>query len=447
MRSWRTWWSRRSVRARIVLSAAGPLAAALVVGTVALALLFSGGRLRDVDAQTRAEAESLVALVESSQLPPVLPLPAGSALQAQVLAADGTVLAATATASRIQPLVGSGGGPGVLTDERGSYAGVPLRIRMTTARLDGAPVRVVVAAPLDDVRRALRALRLVLVLVVPLLLLGATAVVWWVTGLALRPVERLRSAAAEQAADPARTPATALPVSGTDDEIARLGATLNQLLASLRLLVSRQEGLVADAAHELRSPVTSMRVQLDVAEAHPEDVHVPALLGDLGHEVDRLAALTDDLLLLARAEARHDVGSAVVDLTELAASHGEQLLVRGDAAALRRLVDNLRSNAQRHGTTVQMTTSVVDGDAVLDVDDDGPGIPEADRERVFERWVRLDQSRARPGGGNGLGLALVREIARSHGGDVAVLTSPSGGARLRVRLPLAQRVGPDLTSR
>jgi signal transduction histidine kinase len=325
----------------------------------------------------------------------------------------------------------------VLTDEGGSYAGVPLRIRTTSARLDGAPVRVVVAAPLDDVRRALRALRLVLVLVVPLLLLGATAVVWWVTGLALRPVEQLRSAAADQAADPARTPATGLPVPDTGDEIARLGATLNQLLGSLRLLVSRQEGLVADAAHELRSPVTSMRVQLDVAQAHPDAVQLPTLLTDLGHEVDRLAALTDDLLVLARAEARNDVGSAVVDLTRLAAAEGEPVSVRGDADALRRLVDNLRSNAQRHGSVVHLTTSVVNGDAVLDVDDDGPGIPEPERDRVFERWVRLDDSRARTDGGNGLGLALVREIARSHGGDVTVLTSPSGGARLRVRLPRA----------
>jgi signal transduction histidine kinase len=436
----RRWWSRRSVRARIVLSAAGPLAAALVLGTVALALVFSGGRLRDVDRQTRAEADSLVELVNSSQLPTVLPLPAGSGLQAQVLAADGRVLAATATASRVQPLVSDSDGPRVLTDEHGSYAGVPLRIRTTLAQLDGAPVRVVVAAPLDDVRRALRALRLVLVLVVPLLLLGATSVVWWVTGLALRPVEQLRSAAADQAADPARTPATGLPVPDTGDEIARLGATLNHLLAALRLLVSRQEGLVADAAHELRSPVTSMRVQLDVAQAHPDAVDVAVLLTDLGHEVDRLAALTDDLLVLARAETRNDVGSAVVDLTRLAGAEGEPVSVRGDADALRRVVDNLRSNAQRHGSVVHVRTSVVDGDAVLDVDDDGPGIPEAERDRVFERWVRLDDARARSEGGNGLGLALVREIARSHGGDVTVLTSPTGGARLRVRLPLAQPV-------
>jgi signal transduction histidine kinase len=431
-----TWWSRRSVRARVVLSAAGPLAAALVLGTVALALVFSGGRLRDLDAQTRAESDTLVALVQSSQLPSVLPLPAGSALQAQVLSAEGTVLAATASASRVQPLAAGELGRSVETDETGSYAGVPLRLRVIGAQLDGAPVRIVVAAPLDDVRRALRALRLVLVLVVPLLLLGATAVVWWVTGVALRPVERLRAAAALQARDPARTPAAALPVPDNDDEIARLAATLNELVASLRLLVSRQEGVVADAAHELRAPVTSLRVQLDVAAAHPDVVLLPALLEDLGHEVDRLASLTDDLLALARVEARRDLGSAVVDLTALAGAVGAPVPVRGDADALRRLVENLRSNAQRHGTEVEVSTSTDGHLAVLDVDDNGPGIPEADRERVFERWVRLDQSRARPGGGTGLGLALVREICRAHGGDVTVLVSPMGGARFRVRLPL-----------
>ncbi|MCW2499111.1 MAG: hypothetical protein JWN87_787, partial [Frankiales bacterium] len=239
-------------------------------------------------------------------------------------------------------------------------------------------------------------------------------------------------------ADPGR--AAALPVAGGDDEVARLGHTLNDLLSALRQLVARQQGFVADAAHELRSPVASMRVQLDVARAHPGTVDLPALLLDLGQEVDRLSALTDDLLALARAEDRPRGPAHEVDLRSLAGAEGESAPVLGDPVALARLVDNLLTNARRYGTDVRVTTGCDGGQAVLDVDDNGPGIAVADRDRVFDRWVRLDSSRARVAGGAGLGLALVREIARAHGGDVRVEDSPLGGARLRVILPLSTQV-------
>ena len=433
-----SWWTRRSMRTRIVVSAALPLGVALVIGTVAVAAVFSAGRVHDLDTQTRVESDALGALVGNGQLPSTLPVPAGSTLLAQVLDPDGQVLAATQSASRLQPLM-SDAGPagGVLTDERGSYAGVPLRIRLTPVTVDGRTVQVVVAAPLGDVRRALQALRLVLLLVVPLLVLGATAIVWVVTGLVLRPVERLRTAAQAQATDPAGASVTALPVPPGDDEIARLGRTLNDLLDALRRLVSQQRAFVADAAHELRSPVASLRVQLEVAQAHPDLVDLPVLLGELLQDTERLGALADDLLLLARTEGRDARGRQPVDLRAIAPATGQSAIVLGDGELLRRLVDNLVGNARRHASTVQVTTSVERGRAVLDVDDDGPGIAVADRERVFDRWVRLDTSRSRPGGGAGLGLALVREIARSHGGEVAVGDSPLGGARLRVTLPLA----------
>jgi signal transduction histidine kinase len=431
------WWVRRGLRARLVLSAAVPLAIALVVGTVAVAAVFASGRVRDLDAQTRVAADTLTALVTSGQLPTTLPMPAGSPLIAQVLAADGTVAAASPSASRLQPLVSlNAGHRTVVTDEEGSYAGVPLRIRVQPTSLNGSPVRVVVAAPLGDVRRALHALRVVLLVVVPLLVLATTWLVYLVAGLALRPVEQLRTAAEAMARDPAGAP-TALPVRVGDDEIVRLARTLNALLRSLQGLVSQQQSFVADAAHELRSPLAGLRVQLEVAQAHPDLVVLPELLDELGHDVARLGRLVDDLLALARMESGQPLGLVRVDLRALAGAEGAPVEVLGDPAALLRLVDNLRSNAQRHARHVVLTTSRQGEDAVLDVDDDGPGIPVADRERVFDRWVRLDTSRARVEGGTGLGLALVREIARRHGGDVVVLDAPLGGARLRVRIPFA----------
>jgi signal transduction histidine kinase len=445
MRTPRRWWSRRTLRIRISLAAAGPLAVALVLGTVAVVAVFSAGRVRDLDAQTRVESDTLVALVSDDRLPTTLPAPAGSTLLAQVLADDGTVLAATPSASRVQPLlqVATRGGRSVVTDEDGGYAGVPLRLRIRSADLDGRSVRVVVAAPLTDVRRALRALQLVLLLVVPLLIVGATAVVWWVTGLALRPVERLRAAAADLAADPGRSPAPPLPVPDADDEVARLGRTLDGLVIAVRHLVAREREFVADAAHELRAPVASMRVQIDVARAHPTIVDLPVLLQDLDHEVDRLSALTADLLALGRAGSRADSLRVAVDLRALAGAEGDHVMVLGDPESLARLVDNLVTNAHRYGHRTRVTTTELDGAAVLDVDDDGPGIAVEDRGKVFDRWVRLDSARTRSAGGAGLGLALVREIARAHGGEVSVETSPLGGARLRVTLPLHQRQGQD----
>ena len=394
--------------------------------------MFSAGRVHDLDAQTRTESEVLGELVRTGQVASTLPVPAGSTLLAQVLAPDGSVLAATPSASRVQPL--STASSAVGTDERGSYAGVPLRVRVSEQRSGGEVLRVVVAAPLGDVRRALMALRLVLLLVVPLLVVGATAVVWLVTGLVLRPVERLRVAAEELAADPL---ATSLPQPPGDDEIARLAGTLNQLLDALQRLVSQQRTFVADAAHELRSPVASLRVQLEVAQAHPQLVDLPELLDGLAAETARLSALTDDLLLLARAEQQGPRVRERVDLSEIACSAGGPVPVIGEPELLRRLVDNLVANARRHADRVEVSTHRAGQRAELVVDDDGPGIPPVEWERVFDRWVRLDPARSRDGGGAGLGLALVREIAAAHGGSATVELSPLGGARLRVSLPLA----------
>lgn len=436
--SGRRWWASRSVRARIALSAAIPVALALVVGTVAVTAVFSAGRLHDLDAQTEREAEAIIGLVSSGQLPATLPAPAGSPLLVQVIAGDGSVVAATPSASRIQPLaeIPHRTQRTTRTDEEGSYAGVPLRLRVQTASFEGKTFYVVVAAPLGDVRRALRALRVVLLFVVPLLVLAVTLLVWWVAGLALRPVELLRAAAGQLVRHPPelRRP-TLLPVPAHGDEISRLAQTLNELLGVQRRLLEQQESFVSDAAHELRSPVASLRVQLEVAQAHPADLDVPELLRDLSHDTERLGRLADDLLALARLDAGYPLRPEVVDLRELAHADGEAVLVQGEAFALGRLVENLVSNARQHAATVRVTTSRAGDDAVLTVDDDGPGIPAADRDRVFDRWVRLDAARARPDGGSGLGLSIARETARRHGGDLEVLDSPLGGARLRLRLP------------
>lgn len=435
-----------------MLSVAAPVAAALVLVAVAVALVFSAGRVRDLDDQTRTATDTLTGLVRTGQLPVVLPLPAGSPLLAQVLGADGTVLAASPAASRTLPLSTSLGGTD--TDERGAYAGTPLRVRVQQAELAGRAVRVVVAAPLGDVRRALQALRLVLLLVVPLVVLAVTALTWRVAGLALAPVERLRAAAQDAVRSPEAP--DALPTAGVamGDEIGRLAQTLRELLSAVRTLVGQQRAFVADAAHELRSPLASLAVQLDVAREHPTSISVPQLVAELTPEVSRLGRLVADLLALARLGAPDPARYVDLDLTELSreavgarpvqVTAPGPVPARGDREALQRALVNLLRNAERHATTVRFSTWTVGDLAGVDVDDDGPGIAPEDRRRVLDRWVRLDDARSRQDGGNGLGLAIVLQTARAHGGDLLVLESPMGGARLRLQLPRADRtlVGP-----
>ncbi|MFI6417447.1 sensor histidine kinase [Streptomyces sp. NPDC050842] len=288
------------------------------------------------------------------------------------------------------------------------------------------------------------------------LLLGVVAVVTWlVTRRALRPVEDIRRemAAINASADLSRR--VPEPVSG--DEVARLARTTNETLTALEASVERQRRFVADASHELRSPIASLRTQLEVAAAHPDLLDLPGAVED----TVRLQHLAADLLLLARLDAGERPGDGRVDLAELVAGEvaqrtGDRIRVRveagagagGDADAgavvsgsrqqLARVIGNLLDNAQRHADTrITATVSVTDGGVLVRVDDDGPGVPEAERDRVFERFVRLDDARTRDDGGAGLGLAIARDVARRHGGDLTVGQAPGGGARFTLRLPPA----------
>jgi signal transduction histidine kinase len=219
---------------------------------------------------------------------------------------------------------------------------------------------------------------------------------------------------------------------------------LGRLEASRR----RQRAFVADAAHELRSPLTNMRTELEVAQRLP-DTDWPALSADLLTDVGRLSRLVDDLLLLARSDdaappgrlADADLDGVVADV----ASRYENVCYERPAEPVRatvepdaigRVVANLIDNAERHSRS-RVTVEVADeGEyARITVRDDGPGIPPEDRERVFDRFTRLDDARARDAGGTGLGLAIVRELVRRHGGTVT-LGDASPGLRVDVRLPV-----------
>ncbi|GHH90427.1 sensor histidine kinase [Streptomyces capillispiralis] len=277
----------------------------------------------------------------------------------------------------------------------------------------------------------------------PLLLGVVAGVTWLVTGRALRPVEGIRRemAAITASEDLARR----VPEPATHDEIARLARTTNETLAALETSVERQRRFVADASHELRSPIASLRTQLEVAAAHPELLDLDGAVED----TVRLQHLAADLLLLARLDAGERPADAPVDLAALAREEAagrtgvtvdaEPAEVSGSRGQLGRVLANLLDNARRHARERVTVTVRREGTwAVLGVADDGDGVAEADRERIFERFVRLDAARSRDDGGAGLGLAIARDVAVRHGGTLTAGAAPAGGALFELRLPLAR---------
>ncbi|MEU9121900.1 HAMP domain-containing sensor histidine kinase [Streptomyces sp. NPDC048506] len=283
-------------------------------------------------------------------------------------------------------------------------------------------------------RAAVGSVRDAMLIGLPLLLVVVAAVTWLVTRRALRPVEGIR---AEMAAITASTDLSRrVPEPAARDEIARLARTTNETLGALEASVERQRRFVADASHELRSPLASLRTQLEVGVAHPELLDVPGAVAD----TVRLQRLAADLLLLARLDAGERPADARVDLAalvreEVSQRTGDRVPVRlaepaglevaGSRSQLGRVLGNLLDNAQRHAASSVRVTVVRVGEwAVLRVEDDGPGVPEGERERIFERFVRLDDARARDDGGAGLGLAIARDVAVRHGGSLAVREGP-----------------------
>ncbi|GIG28332.1 HVA1 family protein [Cellulomonas marina] len=455
----------RSLRVRLTVLTAAVMCLALVAGAWTLGTVLQRGRLAALDGIVAARVDTVAALVAEDRLPDPLPVEEPGEV-VQVLDAQGRVVASSSTASRTLPVLpadllsaapgAAAPDPAVMTTSASAYADTA-RAAMRLVEGPSGPVTVVATMPLTEVRGLLRALQVSFFGVVPTLTLLVAIAVWLVLGRALGPVDQLRRAAAQVASTGGRG---VLPVGRDDDEIAALARTLNDMLDRLDAAAGRQRSFVADAAHELRSPLSSLRATIEVAADSRSGYTAEELAEDLAPEVLRMGALVDDLLLLARlgsaprgerpvdlaAVAAEGVAAAVAGgaATDGPAPGSAEVPVhlegagatRGDASALARVVRNLVENARRHATS-RVEVHVAPGLVV--VDDDGGGIDPADRERVFERFVRLDAARERGTGGSGLGLAIAREIAREHGGDVVLGDSPLGGLRAQLRL----RAGDD----
>jgi signal transduction histidine kinase len=443
---------RRSLRFRATAGAVVVVGAALLAGSVGLVLLIRESTTDNVREAAELRAEDVAATLEGRPVSPVdLAVEDDQDSLIQVLDPRGVVLAASGNVAG-QPAVADlrAGDQVTLHDPpigQDDFVAVAVGADTTTG-----PVTVLVARALDDVNETTWAVTRLLLVGGPLLLLVVGVVAWHMVGRALAPVEEMRRTVDNiSGTDLDRR----VPEPGGRDEIARLATTMNGMLNRLSAARDRMAGFVSDAAHELRSPVASMRQHAEVALRQPERTDVVELAEVVRDENLRLQRLVDDLLLLARADERalgasrrpvdlDDLALDVVDrvratsgvTVDVSGVSGGQVL--GDEAELDRLIGNLVENAARHADQrVDVRLAERDGSVVLTVDDDGPGIPVEDREQVFERFVRLDEARSRDAGGSGLGLAIVAEVARAHDSVVTVGTSPAGGARVTVTFPAA----------
>ena len=449
-----------SLRLRVVLVTA---AAATVMIAVGGALTIRAVRSQFVEAATEMSqnrAEEIAQLAENGTLAQLLPpLDEGETI-VQVVRAR-AVVSHTDNVSAAPLLTPSHQALGTMRTVSveslpGSGVG-PYQVTALGASSPEGPLTVLVAVSMQDVEEVVEeaigtgTLGLIL-LVVPL-----SVLLWLAAGRTLAPVEAIRERAS---AITTENLAERVPEPPRLDEIGRLARTINAMLGRLDRGAAEQRRFLADAAHEMRSPVASLRAQLETirsgdltGNSSGDNDEVAGLLA----ETLRMQALVDQLLLLARSDAGEirparvavdldDVVSAAVQAQRSEIRRPEVLVdtrevapvqVAGDPVLLERVVHNLLENAVKYSSeTVQVSLEQDNGDAVLTVDDDGPGIPAESREVVFRRFTRLDHDRARVNGGVGLGLAIVAEVVGAHGGSVAVLAAPTGGARLQVRLPV-----------
>jgi signal transduction histidine kinase len=446
-------WRRLSLRARLLLIGVLGVATALALGSAVLYAVLTIVGYRTLDGSATATATEVSRLVEQDRLPDPIPVTGNQIVQ--VVDARDRVVSASVNGDRLTALLlprevrsAQGGSPLVVP---GSRVGLDSPMRVVAVRADAAqgPRVVLVGQQFDDLSHSQHVLKVTLLVTYPLLLGVLALIAWHVVGAVLRPVESLRSSA-ERISGSGRDDRLPVPTSG--DEIHALAVTLNSMLDRLAAARARQRSFVADAAHELRSPLASMHTQLEVGERLGEDTATSA---DLHAEVLRMAALVEDLLVLARLDA-DDAPAVPMEPVEVSAwvdevvgryagarvpvvpvgDSADGLVVRGRHADLRRALSNLVDNAVRHAATrVEVAVSREGDDVVVEVSDDGAGVPASEREGVFGRFTRLDDARDRDAGGSGLGLAIVRELVVALGGEVSLTESALGGLCARLVLP------------
>ena len=439
----------RTVRARVTVVAGLALTAAVVLGLAVMYRLQLNSADRTIGGQLRTYATQIDQSAAGGAFPRTLPASVlDPAAQAQVLAPDGTVLAGYPRNLAHQPaLYTLAPGPAAPARQPAAdRAGLPsdLSVYGEHATAGGQPVTIITITGTYLRSQVSQTFARLLIIGVPFLLVLAGGTVWLVTGRALRPVEQIRGAVT---AITSAGLSQRVPEPGTGDEIGRLARTMNDMLARLEDAAARQRRFVADASHELRSPLTAIRTGLEVGLAHPDRAPWPQIARRAVRQSQRLEQLIAELLVLAKADAQQpaarrqpvDLAALLADLRAAATpapgisiglSVPPGTATTGNPEDLSRMFRNLLDNAVRYARHRVLITAAARPDGiVVEIADDGPGIPPGERERVFGRFVRLDASREQASGSAGLGLAIAREIAAAHGATIVLTEAPGGGTR------------------
>lgn len=438
----------RSVRFRTTAGAVVALAALLALAGLLISQVVGREIEQAFDDTLVEQARDRAALLNGGADPASLTSTVGEEAIVLIVGADGQVLASAGAAdpaALVDLPVGVSDQKVVVVDTDGSgHHDDGSDESLRTAVVDSpSGVRVVVGSELEQSRQAISSVRTILLGGVPVLAVLAGAIAWLVTGRALAPVNRMHDDLGRIAelSDGSRVERP-----DTEDEIADLADQMNELLDRLGAQQAVRRQFVSDASHELKSPVANARALIETSAGDSSRSQVL-------HELDRLQAIVDDLLFLARHDETASASETeTVDLDDVVFAEAERLaamstkevdasgVVPAQVAASRadvsRAVGNLLANAERHAQRrVTVSVGEIEGGWVVVVEDDGAGVPVAERERVFERFARADDGRARSSGGTGLGLAIVAAVADRWGGGVGVDDAPSGGGRFVLRLP------------
>ena len=443
------------IRLRLALASALAMTVLLTIAGSFLYWRLAGDLSRSLNQELRQRAADLSVVVGSPGRP--LSGEAGSGLVergedfAEFVSADGRVLESTETlhdAALLTPGELELARRGPVWLDRPNVPGLDERARLlaTPVRRGGDPVVIVVGATLENRAEALRILRTQLLVAGPITILAVTFGGYLLAGGALRPVEAMRRRAA------AFEPGQRLPLSGSHDELTRLGETLNAMLSRLEAALESERRFVADASHELRTPLAMLRTELELALRHPRTAdELRQAITSAVEEADRLGAIAADLLTIAQSAERAPARADLLDVREIAAAAAhplqaaalgrtltveadDALIVRADPMQLRQALQNMLDNALQHGGGAVRLNVVRVGDAAeFHVTDEGPGFPSEFLPRAFGRFSRADPTGQQ--GGAGLGLSIVAAIARRHGGTARAVNRPGGGADVSISLP------------
>ncbi|OMH27643.1 hypothetical protein BKD30_03070 [Tersicoccus phoenicis] len=456
-------WARRGrgIRGQSVAAAVVAVACALLAGGVLLLVLLQNALTASTETVLRTKVSDVAAQIHTQDVEEAgrsIATAGAADLLVQIVDSSGRVVAASDPSLRSAPLTSTTVAPGQTTLVRvSSPPGVrtdgdeDYEVAATGATAgSGANYTVLAARSAGVTSSTVRTVALFLVAATPLLLVIVGVAVGVLVGRSLRQVERIRS---QVAGIDAHRLGTRVDVPGTRDELAALATTMNAMLARIESADTAQRRFVSHASHELRSPLSTLRTGLEVSVRDDTGQSWRSMAPLLQAETVRMGRLVEDLLTLSKTD---DSGFAVDreeldlddvltgELARLQAAGAQRITarivparVRGDAGRLAQVLRNVLDNADRHArSAIRVELATTGGEAVLQIDNDGDPVPPGERERVFDRFVRLDESRDRDTGGSGLGLTVARSLVRAHDGTITTGEAPDGFCRFEIRIPL-----------